>query len=161
MREFDTGATRDDDDDKLDFEGFLSPVALEEYARYLHKHRQQADGQMRASDNWQNGIANDVYMKSAFRHFMDWWKSHRGYDVYDTKDGHHVHEGEAICALIFNAFGYLHELLVRGYTETSEQKVLRRKTRTTEEAHSANILAACDTCASAGPCNECIQEESR
>jgi len=114
MRTFDTGATRDDDTNKLDYEGFFSPVAMGAYAEYLHKHRKQADGKMRASDNWQKGIGFDVYIKSAFRHFMDWWMAHRGYNVHDRKDGHEIFTEEAVCALIFNAFGYLHELLVSG-----------------------------------------------
>ena len=56
MRNFDTGATRDVDTNKLDFEGFLSPVVLERYAEYMHKNRVQADGNLRDSDNWQKGI---------------------------------------------------------------------------------------------------------
>lgn len=102
MREFDTGASRDSDEDKLDYEGFLSPLVLEEFANYMHKNRIQSDGSVRDSDNWQKGIPLDAYMKSGFRHFVDWWSAHRGggQDVV-----------EALCALIFNAQGYLHELL--------------------------------------------------
>jgi len=39
MRTFASGATRDADDHKLDFEGFLSPFVLERYAQYMHKHQ--------------------------------------------------------------------------------------------------------------------------
>lgn len=104
MREFDSGATRDSDDTKLDFEGFLSPLVLERYAEYMHSHRIQADGKERASDNWAKGIPTSAYMSSAWRHFFDWWKEHRG---YASKDGIEI----AICALIFNCMGYLHEIL--------------------------------------------------
>ena len=103
IRQFDTGATRDTDDGKLDYEAFLSPLVLERYAQHLHKHRVQSDGKMRDGDNWQRGIPKKVYMKSAFRHFIDWWSHHR----HPGKDGIE----EAICSLIFNAMGYLHELL--------------------------------------------------
>jgi len=58
----------------------------------------------RTSDNWQNGIPKEVYMKSGFRHFMDWWKEHRGYKSRDGVE-------EALCSLIFNASGYLFEIL--------------------------------------------------
>ena len=34
MRQFETGAIRDDDEGKLDFEGCLSPLALEAFAEY-------------------------------------------------------------------------------------------------------------------------------
>ena len=104
MREFDTGATRDNDGEKLDYEGFLSPVTLKRYAEYMHKHRKQADGEIRDSDNWQRGIPLDAYMKSMFRHMMDLWAQHR--DVFEDE----YCQDEAICAIIFNAFGYLHEL---------------------------------------------------
>ena len=109
-RKFETGATRDTDKGKLDYEGFFSPLVLEERARYMHKHREQSDGQYRESDNWQKGIPRKDYMKSAWRHFKDWWTLHRGYRAVD-RDGNTVEIKEAICALMFNAEGYLHELL--------------------------------------------------
>jgi hypothetical protein len=105
MRTFETGATRDTDDGKLDYEGFLSPIVVERYARYMHTHRVQADGSLRSSDNWQKGIPREAYMKSAWRHFVDWWREHRGYPSREGLE-------DAICALLFNAMGYLHELLI-------------------------------------------------
>ncbi len=104
MREFATGATRNADADKYDYEGFLSPVVLERYAQYMHKHRKQADGQLRDSDNWQKGIPLEAYMKSLLRHVMDVWKEHRG---HGTAEGLQ----EALCATVFNSMGYLHEVL--------------------------------------------------
>ena len=104
MRTFITGATRDEEENKLDYEGFLSPLALERYAEYMHKHRVQPDGQLRDADNWQKGMPLNAYMKSGWRHFVAWWKSHRL-----ILTGEEIEE--SICALIFNAFGYLHELL--------------------------------------------------
>lgn len=104
MRKFDSGATRDADDGKLDYEGFLSPLVMKRYAEYMHENRVQADGNVRDSDNWQKGIPKDAYMKSGFRHFMDWWAQHR-----DNDDPEYLHE--SLCALIFNAMGYLHEEL--------------------------------------------------
>ena len=104
MRKFKTGATRDEDDGKLDYEGFLNPLSVERFAEYMHKHRHQADGQLRASDNWQKGIPKEAYVKSMFRHFMDVWKEHRG---YASKEGIE----DALCAIIFNANGLLFEIL--------------------------------------------------
>jgi len=111
MRTFATGATRDSADEKLDPEGFLSPVAIERFCQYMHHHRKQPDGALRDSDNWQKGIGQDVYMKSAWRHFFAWWKLHRGGVVLDERDQHPVTPDEAICGLLFNAMGYLHEML--------------------------------------------------
>lgn len=102
MRKFTTGATRDDAEHKLDYEGFLSPLVLERYAEYMHKHRFQKDGEMRDSDNWQKGIPLEAYMKSGWRHFFDWWKEHRG---LPSREG----LADALCGLLFNVMGYLHE----------------------------------------------------
>lgn len=104
MRQFEGGATRNVDDSKFDYEGFLSPLVLERYAAYMHKHRVQADGTLRASDNWQKGIPQEAYIKSAWRHFMDWWRYHRGLPSNETLQ-------TALCALMFNVMGYLHEQL--------------------------------------------------
>lgn len=109
IRKFTTGATRDADLDKLDYEGFLSPLVLQRFGEYMHKNRQMADGSQRASDNWQKGIPLEAYMKSAFRHFVDWWQAHRGIEPREDIDS-------ALCGLMFNAMGYLHERLKsRGY----------------------------------------------
>lgn len=104
IRQFDTGATRDTSQGKFDYEGFLSPLVLERFAEYMHKHRTQSDGSLRDSDNWQKGIPMDAYMKSGWRHFMDWWKIHRGIKIgTDIED--------VLCAVMFNVMGYLHEVL--------------------------------------------------
>lgn len=113
IRKFETGATRDSEDGKLDMEGFLSPLVIERFGAYMHHHRKQQDGSLRDSDNWQKGIPQKVYMKSAWRHFFAWWKIHRGGEVLDERDGHSVTLDEAICGLLFNAMGYLHGLLVQ------------------------------------------------
>ena len=110
MRTFDTGATRDKEDGKYDYEAFLSPLALERYAKYMHKHRIQPDGTMRDGDNWAKGIPLKAYMKSAWRHMIAWWQIHRGMKPIDDH-GEPIDIEEAICAEIFNAFGYLHEHL--------------------------------------------------
>jgi hypothetical protein len=104
MRIFETGGTRDDDTHKLDYEGFLSPEVLKRFAEYMNSNRVQADGALRASDNWQRGMPKDAYMKSGWRHFLDWWSLHRNID-------NEVELEDAICAVIFNAQGYLYELL--------------------------------------------------
>jgi hypothetical protein len=104
IRTFETGATRDTDLNKPDYEGFLSPIVIKRYGEYMNKHRKQSDGSFRDSDNWQKGIPKDEYMKSLFRHFMDLWSEHR---EFESRDG----VEEALCAIIFNSMGYLHETL--------------------------------------------------
>ena len=114
IRTFDTGANRDTDEDKLDYEAFLSPLVLERYAQYLHEHRKLPDGAIRDGDNWQKGMPLSVYMKSGWRHFVSWWKAHRQWQnqPHPNMTKYQCKELEdAICAVIFNASGYLHEIL--------------------------------------------------
>lgn len=113
MREFETGATRDSEENKFDYEGFLSPAVLETFGDYMHTHRKQADGKLRDSDNWQKGIPLTAYMKSMWRHFMDLWKAHRGLPAPPKK--------ESLCALLFNVMGYLHEELKKEGVEPKIQ----------------------------------------
>ncbi len=106
IRTFDSGATRNNDKDRLDYEGFLSPMVLERYAQYMHKHRLQSDGTLRNSDNWQGLFGDDHYsvcMKSLLRHVMDVWAGHRGCEDVDMED--------SICAAMFNLQAYLFKLL--------------------------------------------------
>jgi hypothetical protein len=103
-RIFTTGATRDTASGKHDFEGFLSPLVLEAYGTYMNFNRQMADGTTRDSDNWQKGIPPEAYMKSGWRHLMDWWRGHRGLTIKENMVW-------ALCGVIFNASGYLHEYL--------------------------------------------------
>lgn len=103
IRQFETGATRDTDQDKLDFEAFLSPAVLQRYAEYMHEKRRMPDGSLRDGDNWQKGIPLDAYMKSMWRHFFNVWAAHRGLAGWVDE--------EDLCGLLFNVMGYLHELL--------------------------------------------------
>ena len=107
VRTFETGANRGMDTEKFDYEGFLSPLTLRRFAEYMHKNRHLPDGTLRDSDNWQQGIPLESYMKSAWRHFIQWWGLHRGRRPQrNTEDIE-----EALCGVIFNASGFLHEIL--------------------------------------------------
>ena len=111
IRTFETGATRNLDHNKIDYEGFLSPQALHAFGEYMHGKRIQADGTMRDSDNWAKGIPIDSYMKSMWRHLMDVWMIHRGLEPAQPETGKPVDKVEALCALLFNVQGMLHETL--------------------------------------------------
>lgn len=104
MRQFETGATRNVDATKPDYEGFLSPLTLLAFARYMNKNRVQADGKLRDSDNWQKGIPLNSYMKSLLRHVMDMWLHHRGYPGRASES-----LDDALAGVLFNVAGYTHE----------------------------------------------------
>jgi hypothetical protein len=108
MRVFAGGATRDTDQNKLDYAKGLSPIVLKRYMEYLAKHRKTAEG-LRAFDNWKNGIPQDTYLSSDLRHMIDVWLAAQGFQSeQDIED--------SLCATIFNSTGMLHELLKkRGY----------------------------------------------
>lgn len=114
MREFTTGAIRDDDKEKPDYEGFLSPLVIERYGEYMNKHRKQADGNLRDSDNWQKEFGDNhfaVCMKSLYRHFLEVWFIHRGYKRWDKQRNEEITIEEALMALLFNVMAYAHKLL--------------------------------------------------
>jgi len=95
---FKTGATRSKDV-AFDPEGFISPIVLAEYSRYMEKHRVQADGKLRASDNWQKGMPTSRARRSLTRHMLDAWLIYRGYkpvsaDCTCLRD--------ALCGMLFN-----------------------------------------------------------
>lgn len=124
VRTFGTGANRDKEDGKLDFEGFLSPLVVNAYGTYMNFNRQLADGSTRDSDNWQKGIPLDVYVKSAWRHFYSFWSIHRGWGAKETIVW-------ALCGVLFNVQGYLHELLKADpeLLERSLQHEVRERSR--------------------------------
>lgn len=111
IRTFESGANRDSDQDKLDYEGFLCPKVLESYAKYMHQNRIMADGSLRDSDNWQKGIPIDQYMKSLFRHFIEVWTLHRQSKTSPLTPTGLAEQERALCAVMFNSMGMLHEIL--------------------------------------------------
>ena len=113
MREFVSGATRNTLENKLSYMRALSPAVLRRYVQYLAKHRQTANG-LRDFDNWKRGIPPNTYCDSLLRHTFDAWlmlfgcePSDKSYDLEDL-----------LCAIIFNAQGWLFELI---HNETREQ----------------------------------------
>lgn len=111
MRHFPSGATRNDDDEKLDFEGYLSPEVLYEFGRYMHEHGHTPEGQ-RESDNWQKGFGEDAIMKSLLRHVMDLWMLHRTGKPVLRPDGEEVDWHDALGGAFFNVQALWFESLV-------------------------------------------------
>lgn len=109
---FASGATRDTDAGKLDYEGFLSPLVLRRFAHYMHKHRQQSDGTVRDGDNWQRGMTRKRYRQSLLRHVMELWLVERGAGHAPASARDPQDEDEILCAILFNAQGLLLERLL-------------------------------------------------
>ena len=109
IRTFNTGATRDTAEGKLDYVKALSPIVLRRYVQYLNKHRLQSDGSYRDFDNWKQGIPQDTYLSSLGRHFIDTWLLSEGHSAEDNHGP--IEEEDTLCAIMFNAMGKLHEVL--------------------------------------------------
>lgn len=102
MRHFASGATRDNDSRKLDFDAIFDPRVLEAFAHYMNICRETPEG-LREADNWKHGFPMDVLMKSMWRHFFALWKSHHEFNG--------DHPLVAACALLFNVQAYMKQLI--------------------------------------------------
>jgi len=109
IRTFDSGATRDTVEGKLDYVKALCPLVLRRYVQYLDKHRLQPDGSMRDFDNWKQGMPRETYHSSKGRHFFADWLLEEGYAVSDNHGV--VDEEDALCGELFNTMGKLREIL--------------------------------------------------
>ena len=107
MRNFTTGASRNNDTGKLDPEGALSPIVIQAYCEFIAKNRLQDDGSIRPDDNWQKLFGDDhlgVCMKSLWRHLLDLWLFHRGLKGRETID-------DALGGILFNSQAYWYKIL--------------------------------------------------
>ena len=115
IRTFDTGATRDTAVGKLSYVKALSPIVLRRYVQYLDAHRKQPDGSMRDFDNWKKGIPEETYLDGLGRHFIAVWLLAQGFPAEDNHGP--VNLESTLCAIIFGASGWLHELLEKELKE--------------------------------------------
>ena len=111
MRKFATGATRNNDPERVDWVKMLSLPAMFEYARYMRAHRKTADGGLREFDNWKGedkmgGIPRGELVESLVRHTLD-------LAALETSEVpmRECNTKEACCAIIFNAMAYLHAIV--------------------------------------------------
>lgn len=124
-RIFKTGANRNSDENKLDYEGFISPLVELVYANYLHLHRLLEDGSMRDSDNWQKGIPKKELMKSAHRHWQDIRLLFDGYKVAEGQK--EITMVEALCGMKFNIDAMIHaEMTQEGKIKPEDSVILQR-----------------------------------
>lgn len=109
IRTFSSGATRDTTEGKLNYVKAISPIVLQQYVDYIGKHRVQPDGNLRDWDNWKQGMSKQVYFESLGRHFEAVWLIHDGFPAFDNHGP--VTLEDSLCGIMFNAMGYLYEIL--------------------------------------------------
>jgi hypothetical protein len=69
----------------------------------MQVHQRQADGALRASDNWKKGMPIPCYVESWIRHTIDFWAAWEAGDLCKCHD--------LACATFFNVQGFLHETM--------------------------------------------------
>ena len=122
IRTFDTGATRSNEPDRIDWIKLFSFPVLFRYAEYMNKHSVQPDGSIRPMDNWKKGIPKGELLESLFRHVLDLVALHEG-----VKGMRENTVEDSCCAIMFNIMGYLdwHLRESRGRAE-GEETIERR-----------------------------------
>lgn len=115
IRQFDSGATRDTVEGKLSYVRILSPIALRRYVEYMNFHAKQSDGTMREPDNWKSGFPIETYLDSLGRHLVAAWLLQQGFTETDNHGP--VTLEDSLCGIVFNAMGWLHEILKEKPTE--------------------------------------------
>lgn len=118
MRNYDTGATRNSDEGKMQYARIFDPSVDKAYAEYMNSQRVQADGKVRDPDNWKKGIPVADYLDSQRRHWHDVW-------FHMTGRGDEAEEKDlvtALCALKFNVDGMLYEVLKERRFEEAKAK---------------------------------------
>jgi hypothetical protein len=97
MRNFTTGAVRDDDSGKEDYIETISWRAMKRYAQYMTgKKKKYGQG------NFKKGIPIESYEQSLVRHLQK-------YLVNKYEGGTIEKEEDHIAAMVFNLFGIMHE----------------------------------------------------
>jgi len=156
MREFDTGATRNDNAEKFGITGFRSRYADEAYYAYMHGHRMQADGVLRDPDNWKKGMPIETYYEGLDRHHHDVFSIHESGQAFRrNEDGGEVGLEDALAAMLFNITGLLHEIgkakLQAAEPAEKQETLADVRTATYECAHCGADMAPCRiTCDAVG-----------
>lgn len=155
MRKFISGAIRNEDSSRINYEKGLSPIVLRCYGEFMRRHNKCSDGSYRDEGNWKKGFTKQSYMESKFRHFMETWLLHDGFldeDIKDELREELKHEPtaieiedryfekllESLCAEFFNTMGYMHVVLL----EQAKAKLKRKKSSKIAESL-ANVIKAC------------------
>ena len=97
-RQFDTGAVRDNEDEKPDFTETISWTAFNRYATYMTGKKSRY-----GQGNFKKGIPIDAYERSLIRH-LDKYMRNKYEDGQDEPNEDHL------AAMVFNLFGIMHEL---------------------------------------------------
>lgn len=94
---FETGAVRGTQEGKPDFVSTISWTAFNRYARYMTKQGEKYGG-----GTFKKGIPAESYERSLVRHVDKYMRN-------KYENGKDELETDHLCAILFNAFGLIHE----------------------------------------------------
>ena len=97
VTQFESGAIRDDDNGKEDYIETISWTAFKRYAQYMTSKKG-----LYSSGNFKKGITIESYEKSLVRHLQKYLENKYEQGTVEVDSDH-------ISAIVFNAFGILHE----------------------------------------------------
>ncbi|MFA5048582.1 MAG: hypothetical protein WC516_06180 [Patescibacteria group bacterium] len=113
LRKFDSGAIRDQNNDKPNYAGFTSPLVLKAFGEYMLKHQILPDGSKRQADNWK-GLFGEDHMKVCYeskcRHDLDLAMIMDGYENW-SRDV----LIEVLCAIKFNVDAMIYKIMKERY----------------------------------------------
>lgn len=96
VREFSTGAIRDNDDTKEDYIETISWTAFKRYAQYMTGKKKKY-----GAGNFKKGIIDMSYQQSMVRHIQKYLAN-----LYENDDTER--EEDHLSAILFNVFGLIH-----------------------------------------------------
>jgi hypothetical protein len=97
ITKFKTGAIRDTQEGKVDFIETISWTALRRYGEYMTEKKKKY-----GCGNFKKGITIESYEKSLVRHIQKYLEN-------KYEDGQQEVDQDHIAAIVFNAFGIMHE----------------------------------------------------
>lgn len=97
VRQFKSGAIRDDDTSKEDYIETISWTAFKRYAEYMTSKKSRY-----GSGNFKKGIPIESYEQSLVRHLQK-------YLANKYEGGNTEKDDDHISAMVFNLFGIMHE----------------------------------------------------
>lgn len=97
VREFSTGAIRDNDDTKEDYIETISWKAFKRYAQYMTGKKKKY-----GAGNFKKGIPVESYEQSLLRHVQKYIEN-------KYEDGEVERDEDHLSAIVFNVFGIMHE----------------------------------------------------
>lgn len=97
VREFSTGAIRDNDDTKEDYIETISWKAFKRYAQYMTGKKKKY-----GAGNFKKGIPIESYEQSLLRHVQKYIEN-------KYEDGEVERDEDHLSAIVFNVFGIMHE----------------------------------------------------